>query len=122
VIGTPDDLVAAIRALMELSGGFGTVIGFAHDWANRENTARSWDLVARHVIPEINGYLEGYRTSRQYVIDHRESFERAGAAVMQKIMGNERAAAALQVTLAGATAMPAGHAPDLQKERDRAAE
>jgi limonene 1,2-monooxygenase len=122
VIGTPDDLVVAIRKLMELSGGFGTVIGFAHDWANRQNTARSWDLVARHVIPEINGYLEGYRTSRQYVIEHRESFERAGAAVMQKIMANERAAAALQVTLAGASAMPAGHAPDLQKARaDQAA-
>src|SRR5260370_26020003 len=28
VIGTPDDLVAAIRRLMEISGGFGTVIGF----------------------------------------------------------------------------------------------
>jgi limonene 1,2-monooxygenase len=122
VIGTPDDLVVAIRKLMELSGGFGTVIGFAHDWANRQNTARSWDLVARHVIPEINGYLEGNRTSRQYVIEHRESFERAGAAVMQKIMANERAAAALQVTLAGASAMPAGHAPDLQKARaDQAA-
>jgi hypothetical protein len=36
---------------------------------------------------------------------------------MAKIMGNERAAAALQVTLAGATAMPAGHAPDLQKAK-----
>src|SRR5882757_8903536 len=37
VIGTPDDLVKSIRELMQLSGGFGTVIGFAHDWANREN-------------------------------------------------------------------------------------
>jgi len=117
VIGTPDDLVKSIRSLMALSGGFGTVIGFAHDWANRENTAKSWDLVARYVIPEINGMLEGYRTSRQYVIDHRESFERAGAAVMSKIMGNERAAAALKETLASRTAMPAGHAPDLQKGR-----
>src|SRR5579864_2298987 len=33
VIGTPDDLVAKIRELVELSGGFGAVIGFAHDWA-----------------------------------------------------------------------------------------
>jgi limonene 1,2-monooxygenase len=72
------------------------------------------------VVPEINGSLEGYRASRQYVVEHRESFERAGAAIMQKIMGNERAAAALQVTLAGATAMPAGHAPDLQREKIRA--
>jgi limonene 1,2-monooxygenase len=120
VIGTPDDLVAAIRRLQELSGGFGTVIGFAHDWANRENTLRSWDLVARYVIPEVNGLLEGYRTSRQYVIEHRESFERAGQAIMSKIMGNERAAAALQETLAARTATTGGHTPDLQAEKARA--
>ncbi len=114
VVGTPDDLVKAIRDLYQVSGGFGAVIGFAHDWANRENTARSWDLVARYVIPEINNMLEGYRTSRQHVIDHRESFDRAGQAVMQKIMGNERAAAALQETMAAATALPAGHTPNLQ--------
>ena len=117
VVGTPDDLIQAIRDLMEVSGGFGTVIGFAHDWANRENTKRSWDLVARHVIPEINGLLEGYRTSRQYVIEHRESFDRAGEAIMKKIMDNDRAAEALKVTMAGATAMPAGHTPDLRKEK-----
>jgi limonene 1,2-monooxygenase len=117
VIGTPDDLVAAIRRLQTLSGGFGTVIGFAHDWANRENTLRSWDLVARYVIPELNGLLEGYRASRQHVIEHREAFERAGAAVMQKIMGNERAAAALQETLAARTATTGGHTPDLQAEK-----
>jgi limonene 1,2-monooxygenase len=121
VIGTPDDLVQAIRALIQTSGGFGTVIGFAHDWANRENTRRSWDLVARYVVPEINGFLESYRTSRQYVIDHRESFERAGAAVMQKIMAHEGAAAALQETLSGRTATSGGHTPDLEKGRAEAA-
>jgi limonene 1,2-monooxygenase len=119
VIGTPDDLVAMIRRMMDISGGFGTVIGFAHDWANRENTFRSWDLVARYVIPEVNGLLEGYRTSRQHVIEHRESFERAGAAVMQKIMGNDRAAAALQETMRAATATTGGHTPDLEKEKAR---
>ncbi|HXQ14562.1 MAG TPA: LLM class flavin-dependent oxidoreductase [Caulobacteraceae bacterium] len=119
VIGTPDDLIANIRRLQEISGGFGTVIGFAHDWANRENTLRSWDLVARHVVPEINGLLEGYRTSRQYVVEHRDSFERAGQAIMQKIMGNERAAAALADTRRAATATTGGHTPDLDKERSK---
>jgi limonene 1,2-monooxygenase len=114
VIGTPDDLVASIRRLMEISGGFGAVIGFAHDWANRENTLRSWDLVARHVVPEINGLLEGYRTSRQYVVEHRESFDRAGAAVMKKIMDNDRAAAALKETQLAQTATTGGHTPDLE--------
>jgi limonene 1,2-monooxygenase len=119
VIGTPDDLVASIRRLQEISGGFGTVIGFAHDWANRENTLRSWDLVARHVIPEVNGLLEGYRTSRQYVVEHRESFERAGQAIMHKIMGNERAAAALADTRRAATATTGGHTPDLDKAKSK---
>ncbi|HWA61663.1 MAG TPA: LLM class flavin-dependent oxidoreductase [Caulobacteraceae bacterium] len=117
VIGTPDDLVKSIRDLQKISGGFGTVIGFAHDWANREATARSWDLVARYVIPEVNGLLEGYRTSRQYVIEHRESFERAGAAVMSKIMANEKAAAALQETMRARTATTGGHTPDLEAEK-----
>jgi limonene 1,2-monooxygenase len=119
VIGTPDDLVANIRRLQEISGGFGTVIGFAHDWANRENTLRSWDLVARHVIPEINGLLEGYRTSRQYVVEHRESFERAGQAIMHKIMANDRAAAALADTRRAATATTGGHTPDLEKQKSK---
>jgi len=119
VIGTPDDLVANIRRLQEISGGFGTVIGFAHDWANRENTLRSWDLVARYVIPEVNGLLDGYRTSRQHVIDHRESFERAGQAIMQKIMTNERAAAALADTRRAATATTGGHTPDLEPHKSK---
>jgi limonene 1,2-monooxygenase len=117
VIGTPDDLVAAIRRLMEISGGFGTVIGFAHDWANRENTLRSWDLVARHVVPEINGLLDGYRASRRHVVEHRESFDRAGAAVMKKIMDNDRAAAALRETIQAQTATTGGHTPDLEAAR-----
>lgn len=114
-IGTPDDLVKAIRDIQQISGGFGTVIGFVHDWANPEATARSWDLVARYVIPEINGQLEGYRESQKHVIENREVFERAGAAVMSKIMSNERAAAALAETMAAASAIPAHHAPDLAK-------
>ncbi len=119
VIGTPDDLVASLRGLTKLSGGFGTVIGFAHDWANRENTLRSWDLVARYVIPEINGYVAKLRESREYLVQHRESFERAGVAVMQKIMGHEGAAAALKETMAAQTATTGGHTPDLQMEKAR---
>jgi limonene 1,2-monooxygenase len=77
-------------------------------------------MVARYVVPEVNGLLDGYRESRAHVIAHRESFERAGAAVMQKIMGHERAAAALQQTLAARTATTGGHTPDLQAEKAKA--
>ncbi len=115
VIGTPDDLVANIRKMLEITGGFGTVIGFAHDWANPEATLRSWDLVARYVMPEVNGMLEGYRESQTYVIEHRDVFQRAGEAVLTKIMENERAVAALKETQSNRAAMPAHHAPDLKR-------
>jgi limonene 1,2-monooxygenase len=82
----------------ELTGGFGVAIGFVHDWANPRDTANSWDLVARYAIPEINGYTKKLRESQQFVSTERDAFNRAGEAILSKIMGNEKAAAALQVT------------------------
>lgn len=92
VIGTPDDLIAKIKEMISITGGFGCVIGFAHDWANRENTLKSWDLVARYVIPEINGLLVDYRESHEFVTNNRETWVRAREAVMNKIESNERSA------------------------------
>ena len=97
VIGTPDDLVARIREMMELTGGFGCVIGFVHDWANRENTRRSWDMVARYVVPQVNGLLDDYFESHRFVTDNREYWNRAQQAIRTKISENERAEEALAV-------------------------
>ena len=96
VIGTPDDLVAMIHRIMELTGGFGCVVGFVHDWANRENTRRSWDMVARYVVPEVNGLLDDYRDSYRFVNESRETWTRAREAVMSKIQQNERAAQVME--------------------------
>jgi limonene 1,2-monooxygenase len=117
-IGTPDDLVARIKSVLEISGGFGTVVGFVHDWANPENTRRSWDMVARYVVPEINGYLAGLRTSREFVASNREYFNRARQAVMAKITENPVAAEALKVTKSPLLAASAGTVPDLNEARD----
>jgi limonene 1,2-monooxygenase len=119
-IGTPDDLVQSIKSVLEISGGFGTVVGFVHDWANPENTARSWDMVARYVVPEINGYLAGLRKSREFVATNREYFDRAKQAVMAKINENDAAAAALAVTKSSMLSASASNVPDLDKERARA--
>ncbi|MGD8418326.1 MAG: hypothetical protein PVH91_14800, partial [Pseudomonadales bacterium] len=99
-----------------LTGGFGTVIGFVNDWANPEATRRSWDMVARYVIPEVNGMLDSYRESQDYVINHREVFERAGQAVISKIMENERAVKAMSEEANAASAIPAHHAPEMGKK------
>lgn len=115
VIGTPDDLIKAIRDMIKVTGGFGTVIGFVHDWCSPENNFRSWDLVARYVVPEINGLLDAYRESQQHVITHREVFERAGQAVLSKIMENDKAAAAMREQMGAKTAIASHNAPDLAK-------
>jgi limonene 1,2-monooxygenase len=120
-IGTPDDLVERIKSVLEISGGFGTVVGFVHDWANPENTRRSWDMVARYVVPEINGYLAGLRTSREFVAGNRESFNRARQAVMAKITENPAAAAALAVTKSPLLAASSSNVPDLDQAPGRVA-
>jgi limonene 1,2-monooxygenase len=120
-IGTPDDLVQRIKEVLEISGGFGTVVGFVHDWANPENTMRSWDMVARYVVPEINGYLAGLRKSRLFVATNREYFDRAREAVMSKINENEAAAAALAVTKSTMLSASASNVPDLDAARVRVA-
>ena len=38
VIGTPDDAVAQIQRLIDQSGGFGTFLSMAHEWADRDAT------------------------------------------------------------------------------------
>ena len=98
VVGTPDDLVAFIRKMSDLTGGFGTAIGFVHDWATPRDTANSWDLVARYVIPELNGYTQNLKQSQEFVSTKRDPFNRAGEAILDKILSNEKAAKAMQVT------------------------
>ena len=122
VIGSPDDLIEAIRRMIDITGGFGTVIGFVHDWANPQDTVNSWDLVARYVVPEINGYLKSYRESQKYVIEHRDVFDRAGEAVVSKIMQNDKAAAAMTEQANAQSAMQSHNAPDLQKAAKKEAE
>jgi limonene 1,2-monooxygenase len=117
VIGTPDDLVAKIKHVLEISGGFGTIVGFVHDWANPENTRRSWDMVARYVIPEINGHLAGLRKSQKFVSQNREYFDRAREAVMAKILDNEKAAAALAKTKSAYLAASSSNVPDFEKAK-----
>ena len=117
VVGTPDDLVRAIRHLQEITGGFGVVLGFAHDWANREATWRSWELFARYVVPELNGYTAGLRESQEYLNRHQaELMGGASKAVVSKIMSHEGAAAAMKTTIeqaaAAKAARPAGDADE----------
>lgn len=95
VVGTPDELVAKIRELQGVTGGFGVVLGFAHDWAQPEATRRSWELFARYVMPEVNGTMRNLRASADYLAAHSVALMKdRTASIMAKVKGNERAEAA----------------------------
>ena len=49
-------------------------------------------MVARYVVPEVNGLLDDYRDSYRWVNDSRETWTRAKEAVDTKIEQHERAA------------------------------
>jgi len=54
-LGTPDDAIAVIRALQAKSGGFGTLLLLGHNCADPQATLRSYELLARYVVPAVNG-------------------------------------------------------------------
>ncbi len=86
MIGTPEDVVRGIGDLVKVSGGFGTLIGFAHDWAPREAQLRSFELFARYVIPRVQGLIEPVQRSADFVGEHKaELMHAAGQAILQTI-------------------------------------
>ena len=70
IVGTPDDCIAAIKRLDERSGGFGCLLVQHHEWASREKRMRSFELMARYVMPEFQGTLSGAKMSYDWGVDH----------------------------------------------------
>ena len=59
MVGSPETVVKGIKRLLEYSqGGFGGILFRAHEWANREQTLRSYELFARYVMPHFQGSLD----------------------------------------------------------------
>src|ERR1700761_4828540 len=69
--GTPADAIARIERLYEKTGQFGALLLRAHDWANPENTRRSYELYARYVIPHFERYNEPRQNSYKWVTKHQ---------------------------------------------------
>jgi limonene 1,2-monooxygenase len=86
VIGTPDDAIACIKRLQELSGGFGCLLGLAHEWTEREKILHSYELFARYVMPEFQGTTQGTKRSIQWTIENKASLQAGRDAALEKAM------------------------------------
>jgi len=91
LVGTPDDACAAIERLEELSGGFGGVLVMVQDWATREHQRRSYELLARYVMPRYTGALVGVESAHRLgVAEQQESTAAMKHAIEQAFEARER--------------------------------
>ena len=74
VIGTPDDAIAQISRLQEQSGGFGAFLQMGHNWADFENTKKSYELMARYVFPKFQDTNSSREASLDWAKNNRETF------------------------------------------------
>ena len=84
IVGTPDDCIAGIERLQEMSGGFGGFMVMVQDWAPRDKILRSYELLARYVMPHFQGTLTGLIASRNWASDRRETMQAGRLAGLQR--------------------------------------
>ena len=72
VIGTPDDAIAQLERLWQATGGFGTFLQLAHNWADFDKTRRSYELFARYVTPHFDGANRARQASSAWMQETRK--------------------------------------------------
>ncbi len=75
IVGTPDDCIAGIERLQAISGGFGKFMIRVEDWAPRDKIHRSYELLARYVMPHFQGSVQGIEISRDWASERREALQ-----------------------------------------------
>ncbi len=82
IVGTPDDAIAAVERIFEITGGMGTLLFNVHEWTTWEKTKHSFELWARYVAPHFQGHFAPMHENREWVAAHRGSiFAPAQAAI-----------------------------------------
>ena len=74
VVGTPEDAVKQIERLREQSGGFGAFLLMDTNWAEWDNKKKSYEMIARYVVPEVNGMNVNRQTSIEWAAANRPRF------------------------------------------------
>jgi limonene 1,2-monooxygenase len=91
VIGDPDDAITQLERLEKQSGGYGCFLQMAHNWADFAETKRSYELVARYVMPKFQHTNLGRGASMEWAAKNRTTFIGAvGQAIMSEIQKHAR--------------------------------
>lgn len=74
VVGTPDEAIERIQQLVDESGGFGCFLLMAHNWARWEDTKRSYEMIARYVVPHFQQLNVNRQASMDWVRSNKTEF------------------------------------------------
>ena len=72
IVGTPDDCIEAIKRLDDQSGGFGGFLVQTLDMTPWDKMLRSYELLARYVMPQFQGSVVGTAASNQWATERKE--------------------------------------------------
>jgi limonene 1,2-monooxygenase len=84
IVGSPDDCIAAIEHLQEITGGFGGLMFRAQEYAPPEKIRRSYELFARYVMPRFQGSLESLDQSYRQVVANVAETRAQGQAAIER--------------------------------------
>jgi limonene 1,2-monooxygenase len=74
VVGTPDDAIAQIRRLEQKVPDFGCLLILDKNWAATPHKKRSLEMLARYVLPAINGDNVNRVRSFDWARENRDGF------------------------------------------------
>ena len=84
VVGSPDDAIAQIERLKAESGGFGSYLIMATNWADWAQTRRSYELFSRYVMPHFQGRNRARESSMEWTMKNRDRFRGDYASAVEK--------------------------------------
>ncbi len=85
LVGSPVTVEKGIERLLTFTdGGAGAVLFRAHEWANREQTLRSYELFARWVMPRFQHSVATTVGSREWCSENRDGIFGPSIAALRK--------------------------------------
>jgi limonene 1,2-monooxygenase len=98
IVGSPQDAIDEIRRIHSKIGDFGAILNMGHDWANWQNTRRSYELIAEWVKPAVNGSNRARQASYDWAeskhVAHLEAAQRATAKATENAQASKTMRAA----------------------------
>jgi limonene 1,2-monooxygenase len=85
LVGSPETITKGLHRMIEMSrGGCGGFMFRAHEWANRQDTLDSFELMARWVIPKFQGSTDTTIASRDWCRENRTTIFVPSVAAVKK--------------------------------------